>query len=248
MGEHLQEDFRFLVGPLDGGNRGAEPTLVSAEDALDLPALAVDAFRAARAWRLAESTHHLTPIFRSGPFAAPTPVERDHRGPNPQLVARGRVVVFRVVPRVGQQGIDRGTRDGLTSGGNQVGSVLGRATGHGRRPEQVGRCIDDGGQLGPPLLASPTPGPENEVTADRPCVVAGRIDGRPSNRWSVDRNRDRRRGGGWRRYESRTQESVGLFSLRRAAALWMVVTWGTFGSPSASRRSDPSRSCSTTPR
>jgi len=242
MGDHPQQDLVLLVDPLGGSQGRPEPPLGATEPALHLPPLAVDPLRPRAPRFPPEPPHHLTPVLGLGPLPAPAPVQRDDRGPDAQLLAGRGVVLFRVVRRVAQQGIDRHGPDRVPGRRDQVRGVLTRAAGDPGGQVQMAPGVDDGGQFRPPLLVDPSAGPPGEVAADGPGLVPGRVGGRARLVGDEPPPTGRRDG--------LAQEGCrGLFLSSRSAAFWRVEWSGMSPvSPSAARRSDQSRRCCSMPR
>src|SRR6188508_1746427 len=81
----------------------AEPTLVPAERRFRLPPLAIHPLVPAPPPLLAEPLDHLPPVRRLRPLpAAAAAVQRDHRGPDPEVLPAVPVVLLAVERGIGQ--------------------------------------------------------------------------------------------------------------------------------------------------
>src|SRR5262245_23882684 len=106
MGEHAEVALALPGRVGAGAERRAQEALVAREGTLHLPALAV--------LPLGEAPLHLAAVLRLRPLAAPVAaVQRDHRGADPQVLARQAVVLFAVEGSVAQDPVPADDQAGL---------------------------------------------------------------------------------------------------------------------------------------
>ena len=171
MSQNSEQAFPFLRRVVSGAQGGAEEPFVATDDALDLPALSVDAFE--------ETPFHLPPVLGLGPAAARVAaIQGNDRAANPQLLAAQPVVAFAVIARVAQQAGQPEVADGLPHGRGELRMVVARAT-HDIRPgNQMALGVTDQCELGPATTPKATLSAAfDEVGACLVTLQAGGVNG-----------------------------------------------------------------------
>lgn len=146
MSQNSEQALTFLSLVVSGSQGGAEQPLMSADHALDLPALPIDAFE--------EPPFHLPPILGFGPAASRvTSVQGDDRTANPQPLAAQAVVALAVIAGVAQQTGQVDVANGLPHRGPKLRMVVARSANHEGSGNQMALRVTDQGELGPAATA-----------------------------------------------------------------------------------------------
>lgn len=171
VSQNAEQTFSLLRSVVSGPQGRTEPSLVTADDALGLPTLPIDA--------LQKAAFHLPPIFGFGPpTARVAPVQGNDRAANPQFLAAEPVVAFAVITRVAQQPGEVKVTNGLAHGRGKLRVVIARSADHVRAGDQVRLGVADQRELGP--AATPKTAETatiDEVGADVMAFQAGGVDG-----------------------------------------------------------------------
>ena len=137
MGKDPETSFVESPGLGAGAECGSELSLVLREGTFNVNPVAVDAGE--------ETAAQLTAVLGLWPAPLPALVHRNHRLPDAQNFAAEGVMPLAVVGAVGEHPIQSQHLGRGEDGGQELGSVIGRAaTDLARRPEVRGGVADDG--------------------------------------------------------------------------------------------------------
>jgi len=139
MGEHAQHLLGSEGRGAARGKRGAQPPLVSGEDALDLLALRIQ--------RVGKGAPHGPTVRGPGPAAGGAPVEGYRGRGHAQLLPAEPVHVFRIVACIGGGRREADQPGGLAQHRGQGGGVMRRPPAGQRPDNQVRARVDDDRQL-----------------------------------------------------------------------------------------------------
>lgn len=135
MAQYSHQAFIFLTLVAGGTERRSQATLVLRDGAFHMPAIPIDAS--------VKPAFHLSPIKPFGPLSPSSLVQGNHCRSNSQFLASEPMIVFGVVPGIGQQAVNRQVTARLPHGVGKLGRVLAGAVGdHGGR-EQIRFGVTD---------------------------------------------------------------------------------------------------------
>jgi hypothetical protein len=177
MGQDAEVALAFATVVGAPADRAAEPALVSAEGALDLPPLTEHSLVSAALRPRTEPTGHLAAVLARRRGGATAGIDRDHRRADAQILSRETVVGFGVERRVGQHPVPGQTQGGQEQNGSELRGVVGRAECDGGPGDEVGVRIDRSGQFRPTAGGVLALGAGDEVPRRVPAIQSGGIDG-----------------------------------------------------------------------
>lgn len=171
MSKDAQNGFAVLRIVVPGPQARAQEPLVAADGTFDLPTIPVEA--------PVEATLHLRTILGGGRLAGPSGVQRDHGGPNAQLLTAQPMVVLGVVSGVGQKTVKGHVGRGLLDGFGELRRIVAGAAADHDASQKVRCGVADDRQLRP-LLApkGPVALAIDIVGAGVPRFKTGGVDGR----------------------------------------------------------------------
>ena len=170
VSQNFDKAFPFPRRVVSGSQRRTQNPFVLGKTAFDLDALAIDP--------IGKLPFHLLSISALGRLGTPTTIERDHGGPNSQVLSCQRMIGFRIKPGIAQQAIKSKVPAGLNHGRGKMGTVVVGAPGHDTAPEQVGLRVADGRDFGPGgVLSRAFAGPVQIVGTDMMGLEPGGING-----------------------------------------------------------------------
>lgn len=176
MGEYAEVALALAGGVGPPAQGAAEPPLVPGEGGLGLPPLAVHPAVPAAPGLPPEPPDHLPPVLGLRPLAALTAaVERDDRGPHPEILPGVSVVLLGIERGVGQHPVPGHDQRGLGHHGGELRGVVGRAGADPGPGQEVARGIDGNGELGPQSGGVLPPGSLEEVAGGVPALQPGPV-------------------------------------------------------------------------
>jgi hypothetical protein len=177
VGQHAEVALTRTAVVGTPGHGAAEPALVSAERALDLPPLAEHALVPGARRPGPESAGHLGTIPPARLALMTARVNRDHAGPDAEHLTREPVVGFGVERGIGQHPVPGQTQRRQEQDRRELWGIVGRAGGHRGPSEEVGMGVGRDGELGPRAGRVFALGPGDEVPRRVPAIQPGCIDG-----------------------------------------------------------------------